>query len=207
MFGVLSNIQILKLKETYFYVIKSLVVTLLGVLTALQFAPIPTIAFWVLMVISIGMLILFSWKFKNGWMFYAVSFVMGVIVSFSIYAFISAGHGWLIVQAVLLTIVLFAGLSHYATSTKNNHMGLAPILFWSLVVLVIVGIINIFLGISWLSFLFSAVAVVLFSAFIIVDTQEVLYTDITPLEGAMGIYLSLINLFLNILSLLGFTED
>ena len=39
--------------------------------------------------------------------------------------------------------------------------------------------------------------------FTIHDTQQVLYTDIDPLDAAMGLYLSILNLFVSLLQILG----
>ena len=54
--------------------------------------------------------------------------------------------------------------------------------------------------------LISSIAVVLFSFYIIVDTQEVLYTDIEPIDAAMNIYLDILNIFVSLLNILGILE-
>ena len=67
-------------------------------------------------------------------------------------------------------------------------------------------ILNIFFGNSIFSLIISSITVVLFSFYIIVHTQEVLYTDIEPLDAAMNIYLDILNIFVSLLNILGILE-
>jgi FtsH-binding integral membrane protein len=49
---------------------------------------------------------------------------------------------------------------------------------------------------------------ILFSFFIIVNTQEVLYTDIEPLDAACSLYLDILNMFIALLNILtSFSKD
>lgn len=121
--------------------------------------------------------------------------------------FVNAGAADVIVLALVGTAILTGGLTYYAGSTTKNFLSMGQILFYILIGVVIMGVVNIFIGSSILALLLSIVTMILFSFFIIHDTQQVLYTDIEPLDAAMGLYLSILNLFVSLLQILGIIDS
>jgi len=75
-------------------------------------------------------------------------------------------------------------------------------LFWSLLLLIILKIISIVgNGLSMMHKVLSGVAIILFSMFIMYDTQQILSTNYAGdfISASMAYYLDIINLFINLL--------
>lgn len=198
-----SQAMMHKLGQTYQYVFAGLLLATLGAGVAFSVASAITgMLFWGIVIAEFVVLFAFI-KTKNPTWFYTFTVITGVTLVPVLSHYINAGAGNVVFQALAMTTLITGGLTYYALNTKKNFLGWGTILFWILVGLVVLGIINIFIGSTILALAMSAVASVLFSFFIIHDTQQVLYTDIEPIDAAMGMYLNILNLFLNILNLLG----
>lgn len=102
--------------------------------------------------------------------------------------------------------LMFVGLSVYGFVTKTDYRPLGTFLFLALLGLIAVMIANLFLAIPMLQNLISIAVVVLFSIFIVYDTQRMkddALTEGTEILNAVQMYLNLINLFLAVLQLFG----
>jgi len=114
-----------------------------------------------------------------------------------------------IVSAFMAAAVLFGTMSAYGYFTKKNLDSLGKFLFVGLIALIIVSIINIFIGSSVMQMVISAVAVIIFLGLTAYDTQKIreeVSTDndgIAEIRGALTLYMDFINLFINLLSLFG----
>lgn len=109
----------------------------------------------------------------------------------------------IITNAVLLTACAFGGLTLFALTTKNNLLGMGKYLFIAVIILIVASIINIFMGSSLFQTIISAISAFIFSAFIAYDTQRLYSGEFeTPVEGALSMYINIINLFVSILQLL-----
>jgi len=74
----------------------------------------------------------------------------------------------------------------------------------ALVIVIIASVINIFLGSPMLQVVIAGVGALLFSAFILYDTQRIIQGEFaTPVEAAVAIYLDVLNLFISLLQILG----
>ena len=110
-----------------------------------------------------------------------------------------------VLQASIITFMLFVGLSLFALQTKYDFSGLQPYLFGGLWVIILVSLVQIFLPFSsvfqfWMA-LFSAL---LFCGYILFDTQQI-FKRLSPEEyiiASVELYLDILNLFLAILRLL-----
>jgi len=93
----------------------------------------------------------------------------------------------------------------YGMVTKRNLDSLGGFLVVGLLALIVVGVINIFVGNSALDFALSGIGILIFLGFTAYDAQKiqelVSYDSNTNLEvlGALSLYLDFINLFLNLL--------
>jgi FtsH-binding integral membrane protein len=121
-----------------------------------------------------------------------VMFSMGSIVT----AFMGAG-------------VLFGTLSLYGYFTKRNLDSIGKYMFIALIAIVIASLINIWIGSSVFQTVISAIAIVVFMALTAYDTQQIremvsVETE-EPVEiiGALTLYLDFINIFINLLQLIG----
>lgn len=111
--------------------------------------------------------------------------------------------GIIIAQAFALTTVAFAGLSVFAMNTKKDFTVMGKALFIVLIVIVAASLLNLFFQSSIVNLAISAVAAILFSFYILYDTQNIIRGNYeTPIEGAVALYLDFVNLFVSLLNIL-----
>ena len=118
-----------------------------------------------------------------------------------------------ITQVFFITAATFGTVSLYGYSTKRDLTGLGSFLFMGLIGLVIASVVNVFLQSSAMSFVLSAIGVLVFTGLTAWDTQkikEVYYEgdDVATMGrkaimGALNLYLDFINLFLSLLRIFG----
>jgi FtsH-binding integral membrane protein len=114
-----------------------------------------------------------------------------------------------IVNAFLGAAVLFGVMSFYGYFTKQSLDSVGKYLMVGLIAIIIVSIINIFIGSSTLQMFVSAAAVLIFLGLTAYDTQKIreqIMESSSPATEAMGaltLYLDFINLFLSLLHLFG----
>ena len=115
----------------------------------------------------------------------------------------------LITSALMGATVLFSTMAIYGMTTKRDLTSIGGFLMVGLIALIIVSIINLFIGNSVLDMALSAIGIIIFLGFTAYDAQNIQDTlrhgSDTNLEvmGAMSLYLDFINLFLDLLKLLG----
>ena len=191
-----------RLKVTYSYVFLGLIMAIVGASIGVS-AP-DVIKGWTFIgLVVLEFVVLFWFMYSKSITSYVIfTLLTGLTLAPILNHLIGTGQTTVILQAFLGTAVVVGGLTLYTLTTKRNFMKFSTILFWILVALVVVSIINIFLGSSIFSLIISYVTVVLFSFYIIVNTQEVLYTDIDPIIAALGIYLDILNIFVALLNIL-----
>jgi len=118
-----------------------------------------------------------------------------------------------IVTAFMGTAVLFGTMSFYGYFTKRSLESLGQFLMIGVIALIIVSIINIFIGSTIMQMLISAVAIVIFLGLTAVDTQQIReeimynYSETTEVRGALTLYLDFINIFINLLQLTGIRNE
>jgi len=114
-----------------------------------------------------------------------------------------------IVNAFLGAAVLFGVMSFYGYFTKQSLDSVGKYLMVGLIAIIVVSIINIFVGSSALQMFVSAAAVLIFLGLTAYDTQKIreqIMESSSPATEAMGaltLYLDFINLFLSLLQLFG----
>jgi len=87
--------------------------------------------------------------------------------------------------------------------TKRDFSFMGKFLFIGLILLIIASLANIFLQIPAMSLTISAIAVLLFSAFILYDVSRIVNGGETNyVMATMGLYLNIYNLFTSLLNLL-----
>jgi modulator of FtsH protease len=101
------------------------------------------------------------------------------------------------------TGVIFATMAGIATVTKRDFSFMGKFLLVGLILLIVASLANLFFQIPALALTLSAVAVLLFSAFILYDVSRVVNGGETNyVMATMAIYLNIYNLFVNLLNLL-----
>ena len=138
-------------------------------------------------------------------MLFAFALVSGLTMSVLVGHFISAGAGGVVANALILTTVAFGGLSMFAMNTERDFTTMGKMLFITLIVVIVAGLLNVFwLHSPWMQVGIASVSAILFSAFILYDTQNIIQGNYGhPVDGALALYLDFINLFTSLLQILG----
>jgi len=146
---------------------------------------------------------------------FVLTSAMGVTVGFS-----SAMYTWQSVAlAAGITVGVFLGMTAYAWTTTTDFTGFGPYLYAAMMCLCLFGFalsILRFCGvnINWAIMLYDLGGVLLFTFYIVFDTQlmlggnhKVQLSIDDYCFAALNLYLDIINLFLHLLSLLGKRRD
>lgn len=135
--------------------------------------------------------------------------VMGMMMSGAIEASLALKNGPLIVaEAVGGTAVVTFCCGLYAMVTKRDFSSWGGALFGILIALIVVMALNMWLQLPILQLVLSCVALLLFSAYLIYDVQRVVNGGETNyVRATMSIYLDVMNIFINLLSILGVVND
>jgi len=141
----------------------------------------------------------------NMMMLFAFALVSGLTMSVLVGHYVSAGASSIVVNALILTTVAFGGLSVFAMNTTKDFTTMGKFLFITLIVVVVGSLLNVFwLHNPWMQVGIASVSAILFSAFILYDTQNIIRGNYaTPVDGALALYLDFINLFTTLLQILG----
>lgn len=135
----------------------------------------------------------------------AFTFFMGIMLSRLLGFVLGMGNGaQLVMTAFGGTAVVFGTMATLATTIKRDLSSMQKWLFTGAVVIIVAALANIFLQIPALMLTISVLAIVIFSAFMLVDLQRVVNGGETNYVSAtLAIYLDVYNVFSNLLMLLG----
>ncbi len=201
------------LRNTYLLLAISMVPTVigawLGVATGFSFfAGSPFIGLIVFLAVAFGFFFAIE-RFKNSGigvaLLLAFTFFMGLMLSRLIGSVLGLANGAsLIMMSFGGTAAIFAVMASVATFSRRDFSGLGRWLFVGFLVILVAGIANIWLQMPALMLTISALAVLIFSAFILVDLQRVVNGGETNyVTATLSIYLSVYNVFSNLLAILG----
>lgn len=135
----------------------------------------------------------------------AFTFFMGVMLSRLLGFVLGMGNGaQLIMFAFGGTAAVFGTMATIASTTKRDFSGMQKFLFIGAVILIVASLANIFLQMPALMLTVSVMAIGIFSAFLLVDLQRIINGGETNyISATLAVYLSLYNIFSNLLMLLG----
>ena len=111
-------------------------------------------------------------------------------------------------DAFFLTGAAFFGLTSYALTTKRDLSGLGSFLSMGLWVLIGASLLGFFFHAEAFHLAVSSVAVLIFGGFIVYDTARIVRSgdDSDPVGAALGLFLDVVNLFINLLRILASTS-
>ena len=165
---------------------------------------------WVLFAAVIGMVWFVIPKVKhkpgiNLLALFALTFMTGLMIAPLLASIFAMPSGASIVgQAFLMTSVAFGGISMFAMTTKRDFSSMGKMLMIALIIVIVGGISNIFIQSSLMQLGIAGVSALLFSAFILYDTQQIIKGGYdSPVEAALSLYLDFLNLFVSLLQILG----
>ena len=217
------------MSKLYQYLAISLLASVVGFFVGLFFIPasVIVVANIILLVFLVVMLIgawimKFVKKKASGqirfpiWVVFLFAFVDGALLYPALVYYLASLGVVLFTEIVIGTMVIFGVLAYVGQKkSSGSYIGLGRILFVILTVTIILSIINIFLRIDMLSMVLSAVGIVIFSAYILVDVNQFK----TAYEAGMindssdysiyvlNVYLDIINLLLDILEFVRRIKD
>lgn len=197
------------LKATYQLFAGSLLAATAGAYIGLDMVSTIASWYWGLVILEFILLFaLFAVKNKPGInlaVLFGFTFMSGLTITPLLSNILAMPAGASIVaQAFLMTSVAFGGISMFAMTTKKDFSGMGKMLFIALIILIVGSISNIFFQSPLLQLGIAGVGALLFSAFILYDTQQIIKGGFeTPIEAAIALYLDFFNLFVSLLQIFG----
>jgi modulator of FtsH protease len=127
----------------------------------------------------------------------------GVVISPLLYI-VSLSNPASILEAGILTVGIFGGLTAYVFISKRDFSFMRGLLVTGLIVIILAGVLNIFIASSALYFAGAVAALLLFSGFVLYDTSNIIrrYPTNEYVAGALALYLDAFNIFLALLRIL-----
>lgn len=200
------------LRNTYWLLALSLVPTVIGAFIGLQFGLFrlsPMMSMIIFFVGAFGFIFAIE-KTKNSnigvVILLAFTFFMGVMLSrmlgFVLYRYSNGAE--LIALAFGGTALVFLVMASLATVIKRDLSAMGKWLFVGLIMLIVGMVANFFLQSSALMITISVLCVGIFSAWILYDVKRIIDGGETNyITATLSIYISLYNIFQNLLALLG----
>lgn len=200
------------LRNTYMLLALTMIPTIAGALLGVQlnfslFSGSPMLSFVVFLGIAFG----FMWgieRTKEGAMgvvlLLGFTFFMGLMLAGILRVALGFSNGGsLIATAAGGTGAIFFTLAGIATVTKKDFSFIGKFLFIGLVIVILASLANIFFQIPALSLTVSAVAVMIFSGYILYDISQIVHGGETNyISATLKVYLDVYNIFVHLLNLL-----
>lgn len=144
-------------------------------------------------------------RHKPGWNI-ATLFMFTGLTGITLAPVMTIYDAGVIQEALVLTVLIFGGLTMYVMASKRDFSFLGGFLFAGLLVVIVGSLLNAF----WFQspageFVIAAGGVLLFSGFILYDTSNIIrrYSVDDYTAATLALYLDILNLFLFLLRLLG----
>ncbi|MET0506745.1 MAG: Bax inhibitor-1/YccA family protein [Burkholderiaceae bacterium] len=212
--GVESRNRVLR--NTYWLLALSMVPTVIGAWIGVRtgfsfFAGSPFIGLLVFLGVAFGFMFAIE-KFKNSaigvGLLLAFTFFMGLMLSRLLGFVLGMSNGTnLVMMAFGGTALVFAAMATVAQVSKRDFSSMGKWLTIGFVVIFIAAIANIWLKLPALMLTISVLAVIIFSLFILYDLKRVIDGGETNyVTATLSIYISVYNVFSNLLALLGITS-
>ena len=127
---------------------------------------------------------------------------LGPIISMYLLAY--ANGSAIVAQALGGPALIFLSLSGYALTSGKNFNFLGGFIFTGMMVVIVAMIANIFLQIPAFSLAISSAVILLMSGFILFDTSRIVNGgERNYIMATISLYLSIFNIFIHLLNLLG----
>jgi modulator of FtsH protease len=111
--------------------------------------------------------------------------------------------GELVALAGGMTAAIFLGMATVATVSKRDFSFLGKFLFIGMILLIVASLANLFFAVPAVSLAISAIAVLIFSLYLLHDLSRIVQGGETNyVTATLGVFLSLYNIFISLLNLL-----
>lgn len=209
--GVLSPQAQKVLRNTHLLLALTMVPTAagawLGMTTASVIASAPILSFFVVLAAVIGLQFGIS-RYRNSVVGIGLLLLMTGLLGWFLgpllnYALSLRNGAQLVGYAAAGTGAVFLGMAAIATATRRDFSFMGKFLFVGMIVLLAAIVANMFLQIPALALTISSLVIVVFSLFLLHDLSRIVTGGETNyLLAATGVYISLFNIFANLLQLL-----
>ncbi len=196
------------LKSTYQLFASSLLAATAGAYIGLDMVSAISSWYWGLVILEFVLLFaLYAVKDKPGInlaVLFGFTFISGLTITPLLSSvFMMPGGASIVAQAFLMTSVAFGGISMFALTTKKDYSFIGKMLFIGVIILIVASLSNIFFQSPILQLAIAGIGALIFSAFILYDTQQIIKGGFsTPIEAAIALYIDFLNLFVSLLQLL-----
>lgn len=200
------------LRNTYWLLSLSMIPTVLGawvgVQTGIASAMSPLVSLMVFMAGAFGFMFAIE-KYKNSAagvpILLAFTFFMGLMLSRLVGHILGLSNGGsLIMTAFAGTGGIFLGMATLSTVIKRDLSSMGKFLFIGMIMVLVAAVANIFFQSPALMIALSVIVIGISAAFILYDLKRVRDGEETNyISATLGVYMSLYNIFSNLLALLG----
>jgi modulator of FtsH protease len=200
------------LRNTYMLLALSMVPTVLGALVGMQMhfsllAGSPVMSFVLFLGIAFGFMYGIEKTKDSVWgvaLLLGFTFFMGLMLSRILSVALGfANGGNIIAMAAGGTGAIFVSLASIASVSKRDFSGLGKFLFAGAILILVAALANAFFQIPALMLAISALAVVIFSAYILYDINNIVRGGETNyITATLAVYLDIYNVFVSLLNLL-----
>src|SRR5450432_1583210 len=201
------------LRNTYWLLALSMLPTIAGAFFGMQlnfagfFRASPIMAPLLMFGAMFGMLFVVSALRNSSWGVVAIfgfTFVAGVTLAPMLqYAAGLRNGGQLVALAGGMTAAVFMVMATIATVSKRDFSFLGKFLFVGLILLIIASIANLFFQVPAFQIAISAIAVFIFSLYLLYDVSAIVRGGQTNyIMATLALFLDIFNIFVNLLSLL-----
>ena len=210
--GTLATEQNKVLRNTYMMLALTMIPTVIGASVGMSMnfsfmAESPIMSSLLMFGAMMGMMFAVSALRNSVWGIVALlgfTFVAGVFLGPILQVALHLKNGAeLVGMAAGGTGIIFFSLATIATVTKKDFSFMGKFLFIGLILLIVASLANIFFQIPALSLTISAIAVMIFSAYILYDVSQIVHGGETNyVMATLGLFLNIYNLFTSLLHLL-----
>lgn len=211
--GSLAESQHRVLRNTYWLLALSMLPTIGGAWAGMQFNFVklfiasPTLTPLLMFGVMIGALFGVTALRNSAWgvpALFGFTFIAGLMLTpiLSVAAGFRNG-GQLVALAGGMTAAIFFAMATLATVSKRDFSFLGKFLFIGLVLLIVASLANLFFHVPALSLTISAIAVLIFSLYLLFDVQSIVRGGETNyISATLKLFLDVYNIFINLLNIL-----
>ncbi|MGA8033507.1 MAG: Bax inhibitor-1/YccA family protein [Casimicrobiaceae bacterium] len=201
------------LRNTYWLLALSMLPTVGGAWAGMQFNFVklfiasPTLTPLLMFGVMIGALFGVTALRNSAWgvpALFGFTFIAGLMLTpiLSVAAGFKNG-GQLVALAGGMTAAIFFAMATLATVSKRDFSFLGKFLFIGLVLLIVASLANLFFHVPALSLTISAIAVLIFSLYLLFDVQSIVRGGETNyISATLKLFLDVYNIFINLLNIL-----
>lgn len=198
------------IKQTYQMFAASLLAGTVGAYIGLGMASTIASFYWGLVILEIALIFGLNFAVKKNpslglVVLFAFTFISGLTLAPLLSNVLGMqGGASIVANAFLMTTAAFGGLSFFAMTTDKDFTTMGKMLLIGLIVIIVGGVVNIFMQSTMFQLLIAGASSILFSFFILHDTQNIIRGNYdSPIIAASALYLDFLNLFVSLLQILG----